>query len=345
MIEKIIKVFKDQGIEVNSKQSDLLKEIFKKFSSERSYIDKLQNNKTEKRSFYIWGNVGRGKTLITTAFFNTLKEPKKSFHYIDFMQYVHNELSNLSNKRNPLDLLTKSLAKKYKVIYIDEFQVEDITDAMIIGNLLNQLIKSDITLYLTSNAHPEDLYKNGLQRENFIKNMRVLAKSLNIYMLEGATDYRTKKIIDIKQKETSKIYNDDDIISIIEDNFKNTVISKDKFTVNSKDFSCNALSNQFLWISFDIFFKEANGSKDYIEISRKNEWIFISDFMSCDDHSADMIRRFISFIDICYRDKTKVKFFLKNYKFKDLYVGDKLEFLWNRCCSRLNEMQNEDYLL
>ena len=100
-----------------------------------------------------------------------------------------------------------------------------------------------------------------------------------------------------------------------------------------------------LMISFSDFFKEPNGSKDYIEISKNVEWIFLNEFIYCDDNSADIIRRFISFIDICYRDKTKIKFFFNGFDHEKLYTGIKLEILWNRCQSRLNEMQTSEYLI
>mgnify|MGYP000598183877 CR=1 FL=1 len=96
-------------------------------------ISKFKKSKLDKTSFYIWGEVGRGKTLITKSFINQLKQSKAIFHYIDFMQNIHNELADLSGKSNPIDFIAKSLSKKYQIIFIDEFQVEDVADAMIIS--------------------------------------------------------------------------------------------------------------------------------------------------------------------------------------------------------------------
>jgi len=343
MIEYIVKSFKKRDIELDTGQLDLLQKMIESVQPEKDLTNKLENNST-KRSFYIWGDVGRGKTLITKAFVNLLTERKASFHYMEFMQKIHNELSELQGKKNPLNILARSICRNYKLIFIDEFQVEDITDAMIVGNLINQLIKLNVTIYLTSNTHPDNLYKDGLQRDVFINEMKIMQESLTVHEIQGKVDYRSRNIVNLNEDSLKKDYHDNDIISFLENNFENLYFNKE-FYINSRRFSCKATSRDFLWISFSDFFKEPGGDKEYIEISEKTEWIFINDFMVCNDDSADIVRRFISFIDICYRNKTKVKFFFNNNLSDDLYSGDKLIDLWHRCNSRLNEMQTLEYLI
>ena len=308
-------------------------------------INKFKKRKFNKASFYIWGEVGRGKTLITKSFLNEIKINKAIFHYIDFMQNIHNELSVMSDKSDPLNLIAKSLSKKYKIIFIDEFQVEDVADAMIIGNLLNQLIQSGVILYITSNAHPNDLYKDGLQRQKFIDVMKAMQKQFNIYKLDGVIDYRSRNIANVNQEKSNKFFDEKDILLVIKENFDNKNLTKKTLNINSRQFTCKAVSNDFLWISFSDFFIEPNGSSDYMEISKNIEWVFLNDFKYCDDNSTDIIRRFISFIDICYRDKTKIKFFFNGIAYEKLYTGNKLEILWDRCQSRLSEMQTSEYLI
>jgi cell division protein ZapE len=341
MIDYIIKNLEKRRINLDSAQLNLVHALIKSIQPEKNLNNKLEA-KSSKRSFYVWGDVGRGKTLITKSFFNLLTERKASYHYMEFMQSVHQDLTCLSGKKNPLNIIARDLSKKSKVIFIDEFQVEDITDAMIIGNLLNQLIKLNVTLYLTSNAHPDDLYEDGLQREIFINEIEIMKKSLNIHKIEGLIDYRSRNIVNLNNN-ANRIYDDNSIREFLEDNFENLSFHKE-CKINSRVFSCKAVSSDFLWISFADFFKEAGGDKEYIEISEKTEWIFINDFIECDDNSADLIRRFISFIDICYRNKMKIKFFFKDYTCNSLYTGDKLKSLWSRCQSRVNEMQSINYL-
>ncbi len=344
MIKNILNNLNNKGIEINSQQTDLIREMYETVKPVNNTVNKLTKNKSMKCSFYIWGDVGRGKTLITRSFLDLLEEKKGIFHYIDFMQNIHSNLHALSGASDPLEEIALSFSKKYKIIFIDEFQVEDVTDAMIVGKLLQYLIRLDISLYLTSNAHPRDLYKNGLQRQQFISDMNIISESFNIYELNGGIDYRARNIVNVEKDTQKKLYTDKDIKEIIENNFYNKDYNKKKFHINSREFSCKAFSNDFLWLSFTSFFNEANGPDDYIEISKKSAWIFLSDLKSCDDDSADIIRRFISFIDICYRDRTKIKFFFNDCSYENLYTGERLKILWDRCQSRLAEMQTEDYL-
>ena len=345
MIQNIIDNLKNQGIEIDLAQSNLIKKMIESIPKEKSLINKFKKRKFNKASFYIWGEVGRGKTLITKSFLNEIKINKAIFHYIDFMQNIHNELSVMSGKSDPLNLIAKSLSKKYKIIFIDEFQVEDVADAMIIGNLLNQLIQLDVVLYITSNAHPDDLYKDGLQRQKFIDVMKAMQKQFNIYKLDGMIDYRSRNIANVNQEKSNKFFDEKDILLVIKENFDNKNLTKKTLNINSRQFTCKAVSNDFLWISFSDFFIEPNGSSDYMEISKNTEWVFLNDFKYCDDNSTDIIRRFISFIDICYRDKTKIKFFFNGIAYEKLYTGNKLEILWDRCQSRLSEMQTSEYLI
>ena len=342
MFDYIEESLKKRGIKLDSAQSDLMYKMIESIQPEKDLTNKLEN-KNSKKGFYIWGDVGIGKTLITKSFINLLTERKASFHYMELMQIIHDELSGLSGKKNPLSIVARSLSKKCKVIFIDEFQVEDIADAMIIGSLLNQLIKLNVTLYLTSNAHPEELYKNGLQREVFINEMKIMQESINLYQIEGLVDYRSRNIVNMNNDNVNQNYNDKDIVKFLKNNFENLTFDKE-YCINSRNFSCKATSCDFLWISFSDFFREPGGDKEYIEMSENIEWIFVNDFIICNDDSADIIRRFISFIDICYRNKIKIKFFFNEYVCNDLYTGTKLKELWRRCSSRLNEMQTLEYL-
>lgn len=170
-----------------------------------------------------------------------------------------------------------------------------------------------------------------------------MQKSINLYKMEGLVDYRSRNIVNMNNNNANQNYNDKDIVKFLKNNFENLTFDKE-YCINSRNFSCKATSCDFLWISFSDFFREPGGDKEYIEMSENIEWIFVNDFIICNDDSADIIRRFISFIDICYRNKIKIKFFFNEYVCNDLYTGTKLKELWRRCSSRLNEMQTLEYL-
>ena len=121
-------------------------------------------------------------------------------------------------------------------------------------------------------------------------------------------------------------------------------IKNKNIEINNRKFKCKLALKNLLWIEFNSFFQQPLGSTDYKFIFENFDWVFISNFDSCNDEKIDLVRRFISFIDIAYVEKAKVKFFFNKVKEKDLYSGDRLEILWRRCQSRLIEMQTFEYL-
>lgn len=342
MIQNIIDELKNQGIELDAVQLKLLNYLNDSFKKNSNFLANF-TKKNINKSFYIWGDVGRGKTLIANEFIKNIELEKGVFHYIDFMQNIHESLSKLSGKKNPIDEIAKSLNRKYEIIFIDEFQVEDVADAMIIGNLLNQLIQYGMLIFLTSNAHPDNLYKNGLQRQKFMNSMANIKNSMSIYELKGEKDYRTRNIYKVNN-EAAKSFTDNDILDLIKNNFQINIPFKNTLKVNSREFECNLCSKDILWVSFSDFFSQPTGSKDFKEICKNIDWIFVNDFKECNENHEDIIRRFISFIDICYRENIKVKFFINNFKLDNIYSGTNLQILWNRCLSRLHEMQTIEYL-
>ena len=342
MIQNIIDELKNQGIELDAVQLELLNYLNDSFKKNSNFLANF-TKKNINKSFYIWGDVGRGKTLIANEFIKNIELEKGVFHYIDFMQNIHESLSKLSGKKNPIDEIAKSLNRKYEIIFIDEFQVEDVADAMIIGNLLNQLIQYGMLIFLTSNAHPDNLYKNGLQRQKFMNSMANIKNSMSIYELKGEKDYRTRNIYKVNN-EAAKSFTDNDILDLIKNNFQINIPFKNTLKVNSREFECNLCSKDILWVSFSDFFSQPTGSKDFKEICKNIDWIFVNDFKECNENHEDIIRRFISFIDICYRENIKVKFFINNFKLDNIYSGTNLQILWNRCLSRLHDMQTIEYL-
>ncbi|MDA7701193.1 cell division protein ZapE [Gammaproteobacteria bacterium] len=345
MLQNIINDLKNQDIEADDAQINLIKNIVNIQTKKKTVLDSLKG-RVVKNSFYTWGAVGRGKTLLSKAILKNIGNGKSSisFHFIDFMHMVHSELSRLVGNKDPLNIIAKSLSSKHKIILIDEFQVEDVADAMIIGNLLSQILKNGSQLFLTSNVHPNDLYKDGLQRQKFMKSIAMIKDSLNIYELKGLVDYRARNIFKYRDNSNSSPNKDEDILRFIKSNFSNHEITSSILKINSRKFRCKSSSEDFLWVSFNDFFNQSTGSKDFIEISKNFEWVFINDFAECDDNNADTIRRFISFIDISYRENTKVKFFFGNINHLNIYKGTRLKILWDRCLSRLTEMQTIEYL-
>ena len=341
--QNIIDELKNQGAEPDLNQIKLINALsdikfFKKFSLNKFFLK-------ESFGIYIWGDVGRGKTLISKTYLKLKRRnDSKSFHYIELIDFIHQELVLNSGHKNPLKKVARKLTKNTSIIFIDEFQVEDVADAMIIGDLLKLISGHGTKIILTSNAHPNDLYLDGLQRQKFLASIKIFLQNVNIHKLEGDIDYRTRNIIKFDENDSNKIISDEEIFKFIIDNFAIDQQQSDQILINDRKFNCKLVSNNILWIEFNEFFREATGSKDYTYISNKFDWIFISNFKKNNDDTIDIIRRFISFIDITYTNRTKIKFFFNDIDIENIYTGSKIENLWVRCKSRLSEMRTQEYL-
>ena len=336
--QNIIDELKNQGIQADSSQIVLINKLCSLELNKKTLLNfRIIKKKKKRLGIYIWGDVGRGKTLITQTFIkNCLDICTKSFHYIDLMKYIHKKLSDYSGEINPLKKVKKALQKDCQLLFIDEFQVEDVADAMIIGNLISELIEDGINIIITSNAHPNDLYKDGLQRKKFLDSMEILQQKVEVYELNAGIDYRTKTIIELNSFEKS--HTNEEIQKLINGNVDSGSIFSSRITINDRDFECKQVNNNLIWIGFEDFFRQPTGTDDFIYMCNKYDWIFISDFIECDDDSLDIVRRFISFVDIAYKEKTKVRFFFNEQEISKTYSGQKLGIIWERCESRFKEM-------
>ena len=145
------------------------------------------------RGMYIWGGVGRGKSLMMDAFFKVSRHKRKRrVHFHEFMREIHGRLRALSGEEDPIEAISVEIAKELRLLCFDEFHVSDIADAMILGRLLEKLIDRGVVIVLTSNYKPDDLYPNGLQRERFLPAIAILNEKLDVYHLGGGTDHRRR---------------------------------------------------------------------------------------------------------------------------------------------------------
>ena len=316
----------------------MIVKIFEKNLPRKSFFVNFLQKKS-KKGCYVHGDVGRGKTMMLNAIFREIKLTKCSYHFIEFMKFIHNELDLVKNTIDPLEKIAKRIASKHRVLFIDEFQVEDVSDAMIIGKLLNLLSKMNVFIMLTSNAKIENLYKNGLQRERFIKQIKQLEEDFVVFEFIGDKDYRLMNI-DLNSSKDGKNLSQDQIFDFIKKNFNFIGDLNKDFRINDRTFACKGNTKDFIWFSYKDFFRQNLAISDFLAICEKYNWFFIDDFEQNDDYGKDIIRRFIGFIDIAYIEKVKIKFFFNSDDIRSLYIGEELSLLWDRTISRLEEMQN-----
>ena len=337
MYQTILKKFSEDGIHLNDEQDNFLRIFEKNLPRKSFFVDFFK--KKSKKGCYVHGDVGRGKTMMLNAIFKEIKLSKCSYHFIEFMKFIHNELELVKNTKDPLEKIAKRIASKHRVLFIDEFQVEDVSDAMIIGKFLNLLSKMNVFIMLTSNAKIENLYRNGLQRDKFISQIKRLEEDFVVYEFTGDKDYRLKNI-NLNSSKNSKDFNQNQIFNFIKKNFNFIGDLNKELKINDRTFSCKGNTKDFIWLSYKDFFRQNLAISDFLSLCRNYEWFFIDDFEQNDDYGKDIIRRFIGFIDIAYIEKVKIKLFINDDDIKTLYSGEELLFLWERTISRLKEMQD-----
>ena len=289
------------------------------------------------------GEVGRGKTFIMDLFFDNLKTKKKiRLHFHRFMNNLHNDLHALVGQKDPIKKVVKELAKKYKVLCFDEFFVEDIGDAMLLGKFMTELFASGVCLITTSNIEPKDLYANGLQRKLFLPAIESIENNCEIYFLNSESDYRLRTLE--KTKLSFMPLGDESDLSM-----KNAfeVLSKSKKTyegsikILEREINIIKSTEGTIWFDFRDICSSPRSSADFIELAKEFHNILISNIPII--KSDDQARRFISLIDECYDRRVKV-IVSSETGFPSLYTNNKLLEKYKRTVSRLIEMQSKEYL-
>jgi len=165
---------------------------FNKLNFSKNILFKLFDKSEQKLGFYLHGDVGVGKTMLLDFFFDHLNLLKKRMHFNEFMIYFHNfrHTNKLRKKNNSIDIFVKNLKRKVNLLYLDEFQVTNIVDAMILGKLFETIFKENIKVLISSNIKIKDLYKDGLQREQFIPFIKIIKKFCIVHELIINQDYR-----------------------------------------------------------------------------------------------------------------------------------------------------------
>ena len=293
---------------------------------------------------YIWGPVGRGKTYLVDTFYQCLQFPHKTrVHFHTFMRSTHQELNALEDEVNPLNVIAAEWARQYRVICLDEFHVSDITDAMLLANLLRALLSDGVTIIATSNEAPADLYRDGLQRERFIPAIKLLEKELDVFELAGEHDYRLRAL------EQAPVYYrcgagecDGDLersFSAIAGNLP----AESGLIVESREIETRRHAEGIAWFDFDVLCRGPRATADYIEIARTHHTLLVSDIPVFGTDENDAARRFIHLVDEVY-DRNVNLVVSAAEEPEALYRGKRLAQPFLRTASRLREMRSHEYL-
>ena len=326
--------------EINQDQLDIIENL-KKFYLNNFYqtiITKIFSKNKNKLGFYLVGDVGVGKTMILDFFFNQLEEKKLRLHFNEFMVNFHDYIFQNKDKESGVINFVKDLSNKAKILYFDEFQVTNIVDAMILGRLFQKIFEKKIKVIFSSNIKINNLYKDGLQREQFIPFIKIL--ELNCYQKELFIneDYRSSKNKDIERflspidQSTNFAFNKffrkitknkKKITKILE--VKGRKIEIQNFYENISKFNFSELCNRNL------------GSEDYISIANNCNFVFIENLPNFNEDNSNQQQRFITLIDIIYEKKIPLMI-TSQVNLESISSSKSLKEPFKRTVSRLYEL-------
>ena len=336
----------DKQYEINQNQIDIIDKLKDFYSSNfnQNFLKKFFKKKKSKLGFYLVGDVGVGKTMILNFFFKTLKEKKLRLHFNEFMIKFHNHIFENKDKENGIKNFVKDLSKKTEILYFDEFQVTNIVDAMILGRLFEKIFEENIKVIFSSNILIKDLYKDGLQRDQFIPFIKILENYCFQKELFIDEDYRSSKNVNLERflspidKSTNFIFNK---------YFRKVTKNKKKtlkiLEIKGRQIRLENFYDGVIKFNFDELFNKNLGSEDYIEIADISDFIFIINLPKFDQNNSNQQQRFITFIDIIYEKRIPLMITSEdNLDF--LGLSNNLYEPFKRTTSRLYEITSKNYL-
>lgn len=312
----------------------------------RTWLGRLRGGRRPPvRGLYLWGDVGRGKTWLLDLFFHSLPFPdRRRWHFHRFMQAVHGELAGLKGTADPMERVAERLMDGARVLCLDEFVVTDIGDAMLLAQLLRALVGQGVTLVTTSNAEPDDLYKDGIQRAGFLPAIELLKRHTLVVRLRGDTDYRLRYLEQVPIYLTPLGAGADGRLA---EEFRrlapDTAEADGIVEVNGRPVRFRRRADDCAWFDFEALCGPPRSQNDYIELACCHHTVILSDVPVLDGSADDKARRFVHLVDEFY--DRNVKLILSAAALPEkLYCGERLAFEFRRTASRLQEMQSREYL-
>lgn len=297
------------------------------------------------RGLYMWGGVGRGKTWLMDMFFQSIPgERKQRLHFHRFMLRVHQELTGLQGQSDPLQIVADRFKSETDLLCFDEFFVSDITDAMLLGTLMEALFARGITLVATSNIPPDELYRNGLQRARFLPAIVMIKQHCDVMNVDAGIDYRLRTLTSAHLwKAPLGAETTQEMERMFTALAGEQRAEKPVLEINHRQLPTLGVANGVVAMDFLTLCGEGRSQHDYIELSRRFHSVLLFNVPVMIYKTEDQARRFLALVDEFYERHVKLVVSAEASLF-EIYQGAKLKFEYQRCVSRLQEMQSEEYL-
>ena len=296
------------------------------------------------RGLYLYGGVGRGKSLLMDAFYNCVPyRRKRRVHFHDFMREVHQALARHKGETDPLVPVAAAIAARTRLLCFDEFHVNDIADAMILARLLTGMFEGGVICVMTSNYPPDELYRNGLQRERFLPAIELLKRHLDPVRVDAGTDYRLRTLERVRGYLVPAGPDTEAELARIFAAVCGHVDHVAKIEVEGRDIPVRGVGSEAVWFTFDHLCGGPRSQNDYLDIARRFRHVVLSAVPRLGPDRESEARRFTWLIDILYDRRVKLVMSAAVAP-EELYLVGTRADEFARTVSRLREMQTAEYL-
>ena len=313
-----------------------------------------RNKKTPPPGLYLWGGVGRGKSMLMDMFFDVAPvEDRKRVHFHAFMQEVHKRMHSFREavkagkapeSTDPLVALSRVITDQAWLLCFDEFHVTDIADAMILARLFEALFEAGVVVVATSNRHPKDLYKDGLQRDTFLPFIDMLGEKLDVLELEAGIDYRLDRL---KTMEVFLTPVNAETDAKLEQDFHSLSIGGQPrpvtLNVQGREVEIPKVAEGVAMADFGDLCEKPLGAGDYLAIAESFHTLLLRGIPKLGPDKRNEAKRFVTLIDALYESKVNLICSAEAPP-EELYTEGDGAFEFERTVSRLMEMQSEEYM-
>jgi cell division protein ZapE len=324
----------------------IYKDLVKRHQARQSSLGKIRRSikpRPPVRGLYLWGSVGIGKTFMMDLFYEHLPVKKTRLHFHNFMRQLHQDLRAQQGCKDPLKKIARKIADDYLVICFDEFFVNNITDAILLRNLFEYLFGAGICLVTTSNTAPDNLYLDGLQRQQFLPVIELIKTHTETIHLQSTKDYRTQKICKEGIYYTPNDKHAEHNLEICFQHFCETKISQEtEITVINRTINMVKRSDDVIWFNFNDICQPPRSQDDYLDLCKSFHTIIISNVPVIDERDNSSITLFIKFIDVLYDQRRRIILSAQT-DIDGIYTKGRKSFDFNRTRSRLIEMNSPEY--
>jgi cell division protein ZapE len=293
---------------------------------------------------YFFGGVGRGKSFLMDAFYGAVSLRRKTrVHFHAFMRAVHEDLRLHNHVIDPLSAVAGRIARRHRLICFDEFHVSDVADAMILGRLLTDLFDRGVVFVMTSNYRPDDLYPNGLQRQNLLPTIALLKRWLDVVEVDGGTDYRLREL-----EHAACYYSplSDAVDAELAARFERMRPGPDedpRLDVEARTLKARKRAGSLVWFDFAALCEGPRSQLDYLELARRFAVVIVSGVPRLSPDKGDAARRFTWLVDVLYDHRVKL-LVSAAVPPEELYREGPNSQEFPRTVSRLIEMRTHEYM-